>query len=81
MPMIWRIPMIDYTVCYIKQGSKILLLNREYPACIGHWNGIGGKLEEGESPRESILREMKEETGLKNLNVQFKGVEAWIKDD
>ncbi len=30
----------------------------------GKWNGIGGKIEPGESPEEAVIREAKEETGL-----------------
>lgn len=30
----------------------------------GLWNGIGGKIEEGESPENAIVREFKEETGI-----------------
>ena len=64
----------------IKQDSKILLLNREFSAWMGCWNGVGGKLEVGESPRECIIREINEETGLNISNVQFKGIESWFID-
>jgi 8-oxo-dGTP diphosphatase len=30
----------------------------------GKWNGLGGKLEEGETPEECVIREIKEESGL-----------------
>ncbi|RXZ77424.1 8-oxo-dGTP diphosphatase [Paenibacillaceae bacterium] len=70
--------MLKFTICFIKQGSKILLLNREFPAWMGVWNGVGGKLEGGESARESIIREIYEETGLSINNPQFKGIASWI---
>ena len=73
--------MLKFTICFIKQGSKILLLNREFPSWMGIWNGIGGKIEEGESPRESIIREVYEETGLSISDPQFKGITSWIVDD
>lgn len=73
--------MLNYTICFIKQGSKLLLLNRESPAWMGIWNGVGGKIEEGESARESIIREIFEETGLSINNPQFKGITSWIVDE
>ena len=30
----------------------------------GKWNGIGGKIEKGEAPLDSMVREFKEETGV-----------------
>lgn len=33
----------------------------------------GGKIEEGESPEETAIREIKEETGLKVKNLKYKG--------
>jgi 8-oxo-dGTP diphosphatase len=30
----------------------------------GKWNGLGGKLEAGESPEECVIREVREESGL-----------------
>ena len=72
--------MLNFTICFIQQGSKILLLNRERPAWMGVWNGVGGKLEEGESAREAIIREIKEETGISISVPQFKGIVSWIVD-
>ncbi|MGO4538307.1 NUDIX hydrolase [Paenibacillus sp. 2TAB19] len=69
--------MLAYTICFIKRGNEILLLNREKPAWMGCWNGIGGKIEQGESPRESMLRELAEETGISPVNLHFKGIISW----
>ncbi|WP_242069715.1 NUDIX hydrolase [Paenibacillus dendritiformis] len=69
--------MLKYTLCLIKQGSKILLLNREKPAWMGCWNGVGGKIEKNEQPRASMLREIREETGIEALDLTFKGLITW----
>lgn len=39
----------------------------------GKWNGLGGKMERGESPEECIIREVKEEAGLK-INPVLRGI-------
>lgn len=72
--------MLKYTICFIKQENKILLLNREKPSWMGSWNGVGGKLEEGETPTECIIREVFEETSIKLENVQYKGIVTWKED-
>lgn len=69
--------MLKYTLCLIRQGSKILLLNRENPAWMGCWNGVGGKIEENEQPRPSMLREIREETGIEDVDITFKGLITW----
>lgn len=69
--------MIKYNICLIKRGSEILLLNREKASWMGCWNGVGGKLEKGESPRDSMQRELKEETGITSAKLQFKGLITW----
>jgi len=43
--------------------NEFLLLN--YPQ--GHWDFIKGKVEEGETPHETALRETKEETGISDI--------------
>jgi len=72
---------LKYNLCYIKQGNQVLLLNRDYPGWMGCWNGVGGKLEPNESPRESMLREIQEETGLLHIDLRFKGLKTWSKAD
>lgn len=69
--------MLKYNLCLIRQGSKILLLNRESPTWMGCWNRVGGKLEPGENPRTSMLREIYEETEIKTLKLEFKGFITW----
>lgn len=40
----------------------------------GKWNGLGGKLEPGETPEACALREIHEESGLEVHNLQMRGV-------
>lgn len=40
----------------------------------GKWNGLGGKLEPGESPEECVIREVKEESGLIIRDPIMKGI-------
>lgn len=44
--------------------TKILLIEKLRPDWMkGYWNGIGGKIEEGEDPNDAMNRESKEECG------------------
>ena len=45
------------------------------------WIGIGGKFEEGESPEDCALREIKEETGLTVTSYQYKGIVTFVSDE
>ena len=71
--------MYKYTLAFIKRYNKILMLNRNRSPWMGSWNGVGGKIELGESPLESLIREVKEETGLTvdESNIVFKGSVTW----
>jgi 8-oxo-dGTP diphosphatase len=44
------------------------------------WIGVGGHFEQGESPEECLLREVKEETGLTLTSYRFRGIVTFISD-
>ncbi|MCI2172457.1 NUDIX hydrolase [Schleiferilactobacillus perolens] len=53
-----------YTLALITDGRQILMLNRFKPPYPGLWNGIGGKVETGETPLAAGCREIMEETTI-----------------
>ncbi len=66
------------TLCYVKdeKEKKTLMIHRvkkENDMHEGKWNGLGGKIELGETPEECVIREVKEESGLMIINPEFKG--------
>gem|GEM_PF-421849 len=71
--------MYKHTLCFIKRNEEILMLNRKYDPVKGLWNGVGGKIEKGETPLENVIREIKEETNIKVTHdqIQFKGIIKW----
>ena len=75
--------MISSTLCYITRGDDVLMLHRvkkEKDINKDKWIGIGGKLEEGESPDACLLREAREETGLTLTSWRCRGVVTFLSD-
>ena len=65
------------TLCYVRHQGKTLMLFRnkkKNDVHEGKWNGLGGKLEPGESPEECAIREVKEESGLHVESPELRGV-------
>ena len=52
------------TLCVIRKGNRVLLGQKKRGFGVGLWNGYGGKVEEGETIEESLLRETEEEAGI-----------------
>ena len=76
--------MRNTSLCYIERGREYLMLHRvkkENDENRDKWIGVGGKFEEGESPDECMLREMREETGLTALSWRFRGIVTFVSDE
>ncbi|OGN89182.1 MAG: DNA mismatch repair protein MutT [Chloroflexi bacterium RBG_13_48_10] len=64
------------TLCYVRRDGQTLMIHRVKKANDMHqgkWNGLGGKLNPGETPEECAVREIFEESGLRVHNPQLKG--------
>ena len=69
--------MLNTTLCYIERGDEWLLLHRVKKVNdINHdkWIGLGGKFLPGETPEQCVLREVREETGLRLTQWRYCGV-------
>ncbi|MCD6400371.1 MAG: 8-oxo-dGTP diphosphatase [Anaerolineales bacterium] len=65
------------TLCYLRHENKTLMVHRikkENDIHQGKWNGLGGKIEQGETPEECVIREVYEESGLHIHNPLLRGV-------
>ena len=71
------------TLCYIERDEKYLMLHRVKKVNDENhdkWIGIGGKLEEGESPFDCVRREALEETGLTLPTPRYRGIVTCVSD-
>ena len=75
--------MKNTTLCYIERDDKYLMLHRVKKVNdenYDKWIGVGGKFEEGESPEDCVLREVKEETGLTVKTFSYRGIVTFVSD-
>ena len=71
------------TLCYLIKDGQWLMLYRnagKQDGNEGKWIGVGGHFEEGESPEECMLREVREETGLTLTSHVFRGIVTFVSD-
>jgi len=69
--------MILATLCYLRHEGHTLMLHRVKRADdihAGKWNGLGGTFEEGETPEECVIREVREESELTIENPRLRGL-------
>lgn len=60
---------IDVVAAIIVKGTEILAMQRGYGEFEGGWEFPGGKVEQGETPEEAIVREIHEELNAR-ISVQ-----------
>ena len=72
------------TLCYIEKDDAYLMLHRVKKVNDENhdkWIGVGGKFEDGESPEDCLLREVKEETGLTLKTFSYRGLVTFVSDE
>lgn len=71
---------LPYTICFCLCDDQVLMLYRSKPPNAGLWNGLGGKIELGETPLSNIHREIMEEAAIdlhQAQEVRFTGLVTW----
>jgi 8-oxo-dGTP diphosphatase len=52
--------------CFHESGDEVVLIRKQHPSWQkGKLNGVGGKMEPGESGYQTMVREFQEETGIR----------------
>ncbi|MHA1469965.1 MAG: NUDIX hydrolase [Candidatus Asgardarchaeia archaeon] len=64
-----RMPIPAVSAIIVNEKDEVVLVKRKYPPGEGRWALPGGHVEYGETLREAIIREIKEET---NYNIEIK---------
>jgi 8-oxo-dGTP diphosphatase len=63
-----------------QDGTQVLLIHRNarpQDAHLGKWNGLGGKMDPGESVSACMTREIHEEAGLRVTRMVLRGTVSW----
>jgi ADP-ribose pyrophosphatase YjhB (NUDIX family) len=66
-------PLVGVGAVILDQG-RVVLVKRKFPPLAGDWSIPGGRLKIGETLREGVVREAREETGLTIDPVELLGV-------
>ena len=66
--------MREATLGYLVKQDKVLLAMKKRGFGQGKWNGVGGKLESGETPEDTMRREANEEVGIKPITMRSIGI-------
>jgi 8-oxo-dGTP diphosphatase len=65
----------------VRRGDEVLLIRRARGTAVGQWSIPGGRLEFGESLKDAVAREVREETGLDVKVGRFLGWAERMGDD
>ena len=75
--------MKNTTLCYIEKDGAYLMLHRikkSNDMNKDKWIGVGGKLEDGETPFECARREIREECGVTVNSLSYRGIITFVSD-
>jgi|SRR6478672_2355967 8-oxo-dGTP diphosphatase len=61
------------TLCFVRQDSRVLMIRKKRGLGAGKINGVGGKLEKGETPHAGVVREAQEELGITPRDARKRG--------
>jgi 8-oxo-dGTP diphosphatase len=67
------LPLVGVGAVIVRNG-KVVLVKRGQPPLQGEWSIPGGRLELGETVRQAVCREVREETGLTVETSQLLGI-------
>ena len=65
--------MLETTLCLLKKDNEILLAMKKRGFGIGKYNGVGGKIKQGETPEEAMIRETTEEINVTPIKYEKVG--------
>lgn len=71
------------TLCFLMKEGEICLAMKKRDFGVGKYNGVGGKVKEGETIEQAALREMEEEIGVTSEAGHLRGmgnIEFYFKD-
>lgn len=61
------------TLLFLRREGQVLLAMKKRGFGINKWNGVGGKLDPGETPEQAAIRECQEEIEVTPKNIKLVG--------
>ena len=69
-----RDDVLQTTLLFLRRDNQLLLATKKRGYGVEKWNGVGGKIEPGESVEQGAIRECFEEIGVRALNLTQVGL-------
>lgn len=69
---------LQTTLLILRKDNKILLARKKRGFGFRKWNGVGGKVEEKETPEEAMIRETQEEISVTPIEYEKIGIIRFV---